>query len=244
MPAQGVAATAPGTRRNAAPAAREVMAMGFCAEQLERHASLWRRMLTHPFLIATRDNTIAHETFARWMRQDYLFVEAAIPFIAALLPKAPRAHWQPLAGVITALEKELELFEGRARAVGVELRGTPPSFVTHAYIQFLLATALRASYAEAFTLLYAAEKAYHESWKVVRSGLDEASPWQPFVENWAGQAFADYVGWLEGELDRLAAAAAEAERERLAETFALTVRYEIAFWQMALTDESWPGLEE
>jgi thiaminase/transcriptional activator TenA len=244
MPAQGVAATAPGTRRNAAPAAREVMAMGFCTEQLERHASLWRRMLTHPFLIATRDGTIAHETFARWMRQDYLFVEAAIPFIAALLPKAPRGHWQPLAGVITALEKELELFEGRARAVGVELRGTPPSFVTHAYIQFLLATALRASYAEAFTLLYAAEKAYHESWKVVRSGLDAASPWQPFVENWAGQAFADYVGWLEGELDRLAAAAAEAERERLAETFALTVRYEIAFWQMALTDESWPGLEE
>jgi thiaminase len=218
--------------------------MGFCAEQLERHAALWRTMLTHPFLITTRDGTIAPETFARWMRQDYLFVEAAIPFIAALVPKAPRDHWRPLAGVISALEKELELFEGRARAVGVELRGVPPSFVNHAYIQFLLATALRAGYAEAFTLLYASEKAYHESWKVVRSGLDAASPWQPFVENWAGSAFAEYVGWLEGELDRLAGAAGAAERERMAETFALTVRYEIAFWQMALTDESWPGLED
>jgi thiaminase/transcriptional activator TenA len=218
--------------------------MGFCAQQLERHAALWRSMLTHPFLTATRDGTIADETFARWMRQDYLFVEAAIPFIAALIPRAPRAHWRPLAGVITALEKELELFEGRARAVGVELRGAPPSFVNHAYIQFLLATALRAAYAEAFTLLYAAEKAYHESWKVVRAGIDPGSPWQPFVENWAGSAFAEYVGWLETELDRLAAAAGEAERERMTETFALTVRYEIAFWQTALTDESWPGLEE
>jgi thiaminase len=54
------------------------MVMGFSAQQLERHATLWRIMLTHPFLIATRDGTIAHETFARWMRQDYLFVEAAI----------------------------------------------------------------------------------------------------------------------------------------------------------------------
>jgi len=244
MPAQGVAATAPTTRRNAAPAAREVMVMGFCAEQLERHASLWRRMLEHPFLIATRDGTIARETFTCWMRQDVLFVEAAIPFIAALIPKAPRAHWQPLAGVITALEKELELFEGRARAVGVELRGVPPSFVNHAYIQFLMATALRAGYAEAFTVLYTAEKAYHESWKVVQAGLDPASPWQLFVKNWAGSAFADYVGWLEGELDLLAAGAGDAERERMAELFALTVRYEIAFWQMALTGESWPGLEE
>jgi thiaminase/transcriptional activator TenA len=133
---------------------------------------------------------------------------------------------------------------GDGRGGRVELRGVPPSFVSHAYIQFMLATALRAGYAEAFTLLYVAEKAYHESWKVVRSGLDVVSPWQPFVEKWAGSAFAEYVGWLEGELDRLAAAAGDAERERMAETFALTVRYEIAFWQMALTDESWPGLEE
>ena len=218
--------------------------MGFCSEQLERHSSLWRRMLTHPFLIATRDGAVAHETFVRWMRQDYLFVEAAIPFIAALVAKAPRAHWRPLAGVIAALEKELELFEGRARAVGVELRGAPTSFVNHAYVQFLMATALRASYAGAFTVLCAAEKAYHESWKAVQAGLDPGSPWQPFVENWAGAPFGEYVRWLEGELDRLAVGAGDPERERMGELFGLTVRYEIAFWEMALTGASWPGLED
>jgi thiaminase len=199
-------------------------------------------MLAHRFLIETRDGTMPNDRFAVWMRQDYLFVEAAIPFIAALIAKAPQEHWEPLSGVITALEKELVLFEERAAAVGVELRGAPPAFTNHAYIQFLMASAYRASYAEAYTVLYAAEKAYHDSWKVVQAGLDAGSPWYPFVENWAGDAFAQYVAYLEGELNRLATAAGEDERQRMADLFELTIKYEIAFWGMAATGEEWPGI--
>jgi thiaminase/transcriptional activator TenA len=215
--------------------------VGFCAEQLKRIKPLWDKMLTHRFLADTRDGTISDERFAVWMRQDYLFVEAAIPFIAALIPRAPRHHWEAHANAIGALEKELELFEERAAAVGVDLRGAPPAFVNHAYIQFLLATALRASYAEAYTVLYTAEKAYHDSWTVVKRGLREESKWYPFVENWAGDAFAQYVAYLETELDRLAAEVGDGERKRMAELFELTTRYEIAFWEMAATGETWPG---
>jgi thiaminase len=64
--------------------------MSFTETQLDRVRPLWDEMLSHPFLIQTRDGEIAHETFANWMQQDYLFVEAAIPFMAALLPRAPR----------------------------------------------------------------------------------------------------------------------------------------------------------
>lgn len=215
--------------------------MPFCDEQLTRLKPLWTRMLGHRFLTETRDGAMPDERFAVWMRQDYLFVEAAIPFIAALIPRAPRAHWSPLAGVIAALEKELQLFEERAAAVGVTLRGTPAAFTNHAYIQFLMATAYRASYAEAYTVLYAAEKAYHDSWKVVRAGLDRESKWHPLVENWAGDAFAQYVGYLEGELNALAEQAGADERTRMGEYFELTTKYEIAFWEMAATGEDWPG---
>jgi len=177
------------------------------------------------------------------MRQDYLFVEAAIPFVAALLAKAPKEHWEALSGIIPAFQKELKLFEERAAAVGVELREGPASFTCHAYIQFLLNTAYQCSYAEGYTVLYAAERAYHDSWRVVRAGLSPESPWHLFVENWAGEDFAAYVAYLEGELDQLANAAGEAERTRMAELFELTTRYEIAFWEMAATGEGWPGIE-
>ena len=218
--------------------------MSFCAEQLARVEPVWARMLDHRFLRETRDGTIAHRTFATWMRQDYLFVEAAIPFIAALLPKAPPEHRVALGQANPALEKELDLFRERARAAGVDLAHAKPAFANHAYVQFLLASAYRETYAAAFTVLSVAEKAYYDSWMVVRRGIDRQSVWFPFVENWTSEAFAGWVAFLAGALDSLARQAGEAERARMAELFETTARYELAFWEMAATGEGWPGLEE
>jgi thiaminase len=214
--------------------------MSFCAQQLDRLRPEWDGMLRHPFLLETRDGTIPFATFATWMRQDFLFVEAAIPFISTLLARAPRRHWETHASVIAMLQKELELFRERAVAAGVNMAGLAPSFVNHAYIQFLLATAQRESYPVGFTVLYAAEKAYHDSWTVVKQGIDPESIWYPFVENWAGDAFAGYVAYLEKELDALADDVGAQERARMAELFETTMRYEIAFWDMAMTGEDWP----
>ncbi len=218
--------------------------MSFCEEQLDRVRPVWERILDHRFLKETRDGTIAHGTFATWMRQDYLFVEAAIPFIAALLPKAPIAHRGALGQALPVLEKELELFRERAEAAGVDLRDVTPSFVNHAYVQFLLASAFTRSYAQAFTVLYVAEKAYYDSWMVVREGIDRGSIWFPFVENWTSDAFEGWVDFLRTNLDALADDVGVAEREGMVELFELTAKYELAFWEMAATGAGWPCLEE
>lgn len=217
--------------------------MSFCDQQTSRIRPVWDRMLGHRFLIETRDGTVAHDTFANWMRQDYLFVEAAIPFIAALMPKGPVEHRAALGQALPVLEKELELFRERAAKVGVDLTDVKPTFTNHAYVQFLLASAYTRSYAEAFTVLYVAEKAYYDSWMVVRQGIEPASVWYPFVENWTSDAFAAWVGYLQQELDRLADGAGSAERAGMAELFEITARYELAFWEMAASGEGWPGLE-
>jgi thiaminase len=216
--------------------------MSFTDSLLERNAALWQRMLDHPFLIQTRDGVISDEVFANWMRQDYLFVEAAIPMMGVLIAKAPTHHRKTLNDAIGGLLAELDLFRERAEVAGVDLSGLTPSFTCHAYIQYLMASVYQGSYAEGFTVLYAGEKAYHESWKVVQSGLDPASKWYPFVENWAGDAFAEYVAFLERELDGLAEGAGPDERRRMASLFEYSVRYEIAFWEMALTATTWPGV--
>jgi thiaminase len=51
------------------------------------------------------------------------------------------------------------------------------------------------------------------------------------------------VAYLEGEVDPLAAVAGADESARMAELFELTVYYEIAFCEMAISGESWPGLD-
>lgn len=218
--------------------------MSFCEEQLGRVRPVWERILNHRFLKETRDGTIAHETFATWMRQDYLFVEAAIPFIAALLPKAPLEHRGALAQTLPVLENELELFRDRAETAGVSLKDVQPSFVNHAYVQFLLASAFTRSYAQAFTVLYVAEKAYYDSWMVVREEIDQGSTWYPFVENWTSDAFKGWVDFLAAKLDALAEDVGAGEREGMVELFELTAKYELAFWEMAATGAGWPCLEE
>jgi thiaminase/transcriptional activator TenA len=216
--------------------------MPFGSDQIDRLQPLWRAMLEHPFLLQTRDGTLADETFARWMRQDYLYVGGYMRFLAAMLARAPECHRESLLEALNGLRRELSLFEQRAGEAGVDLSSVRPTFVNHAYIQFLIATAFGGSYAEAFTVLYVAERAYHDSWRVVKDGISPQSKWYPFVENWAGDEFGRYVAYLESELDALAADVGQAERELMAEAFELTTRYEIAFWEMALADESWPGL--
>lgn len=218
--------------------------MGFSRDLIENVRPLWDRMLQHRFLRETRDGEIPFDVFANWMRQDYLFVEAAIPFLGVLSARAPRDDRPFLTGAIGALEKELELFKERAAAAGVELETTRPSLINHGYVQFLMATAHQHSYPEGFAVLYCAEKAYFDSWSVVKEGLDEASPWYPFVDNWAGAAFAQWVAQLATRLDRLGGAAGPIERKHMAELFETTVRYEIAFWEMAYAGSGWPGIPE
>ena len=210
---------------------------------LDRHAGLWQRMLDHPFLQAAHNGELDDDTFNTWLRQDYLFVEAAIPFVGSLIASAPDPKLRSaLAPIPTALEKELDLFRERAAALGVSVDDVEPGFVNHAYVQFLLASGDREDFPAAFTVYWAAEKAYHESWKVVDPAIDQGHPWRPFVENWAGEEFAGLVHFLEGEVNRLAEEAGEATRRRMEQMFEMTTRYEIAFWQMAWDGPEWPGV--
>jgi len=203
-------------------------------------APVWQRLVDHEFLRRTADGTIPDDTFKIWMKQDYLFVREAIPFIAVLLAKAPLHLRTPLIGVLIALDKELEMFRKNAAAHGVDLTDIEAAPTCLAYLQFLMTVGYNRSFTEGFTVLYAAEKAYLDSWVQVKEGLRGESPWREFIDNWAGDSFKKYVAWLAETLDELTAAAPEHEIESLGELFNQVARYEFLFWEMALTEQSWP----
>ncbi|RPI27104.1 MAG: hypothetical protein EHM61_09615 [Acidobacteria bacterium] len=213
--------------------------MAFHHFLLSNTQALWDKMLDHEFLRQTATGEIPFDVFANWLRQDYLFVREAIPFIAVVLSRGPDSVRPGLAAAIPALESELELFQRIAGEKGIQLSGemTP---TCHAYVQYMIATAHAGSFEEALTLLYCAEKAYFDCWSFVRRTLTGASPWREFVDRWSNESFAGWIKWLEEEIDKLLQQASETGRQRMAETFRLTTRYEYLFWEMALRGESWP----
>ncbi|NIR50426.1 hypothetical protein GWO43_18110 [candidate division KSB1 bacterium] len=207
---------------------------------LNQAGDLWGKILTHPFLKMTADGSIPDDTFKTWMQQDYLFVREAIPFIAVLISKAPVELRSNLTQVLPALDKELDLFRKNAEEHGVNLENVRPAPTCHAYLQFLMATAYGRPFEDGFTVLYAAEKVYLDSWMEVKNNLNIASPWESFIDNWTSEAFQQYVGWLGTTLDDLAKQRPDRDLQRMTDLFLTTARYEYLFWEMAASGETWP----
>ena len=200
----------------------------------------WTAMLAHPFLREVADGTLPAGRFETWLRQDYLFVREDIGFIGCLLARAPLHLRRMLGDFIAALHGELDLFASMAKELGVSLESIEPAPVCHAYNMFLLATGHTCSFAESFTVLYGAEKAYGESWSQVKKLQTQPSPYQRFIDHWGSDAFAAWVQQLAQALDTLAADCGTAERARMEDLFRLTARYEYLFWEMARTGAGWP----
>ncbi len=201
---------------------------------------VWDRILGHPFLAAVADGSIDDETFRTWMAQDYLYVQGMVPFMGALVARAPVDQRAFLIEATQALLRELELFREQAEAHGVVLEGVEPAPTCHAYLNFMLATACTRPYPCGFTVLYALEKAYLDSWLWVKAHQEGPSPWQAFIDNWTHPAFQGYVEELARILDGLAAEASEDQRREMEALFRLTARYEYLFWEMAYRREGWP----
>lgn len=214
--------------------------MSFHGELLSRARPIWDAMLAHPFLTDTAAGRIPDAAFATWMQQDYLYVAQAIRFVSILAAEAPVTLSNDLTSASAALQAELRLFERMAAEQGVSFENLRMSPTCHAYTQFMLATAYSASFEEGFALLYGAEKAYLDSWSLVRRELKIASRWQAFIEKWSDEGFQRWIQWLEVTLDALAAEASPGLREKMAEVFFLTGQYEVLFWNMALHGERWP----
>jgi len=213
--------------------------MGFTSEVLDKYSSSWQKMLDHPFLKQVADGTIPDERFANWLRQDYVFVREAIPFVALMIPKAPLPHRKALADTVVGFNQELGLFEKMAAEHGVDLQNVVAAPTNRGYIDFLLRTAALEPYELAFTALYAGEKAYLDSWRRVKQDQTERSKWQGFIDHWSSDAFRDWVDWIGAELDELAAKASPELRAQMEERFVDGLRYEYLFWELAYRGQSW-----
>ncbi len=193
---------------------------------IEGNAQLWRAATHHAFLDEVRDGTLAPDTFARWLAQDYHFAVALTRTEARALACAPREDLKLLVGGIQAMVAELDWFESKASERAIDL-DVPLHPTARAYTDYLRALADE-PYSVQLTALWALERAYLDGWRTARPG---APAFREFVEHWTSDAFVAYVDALEAAANRVLADAGEPERE----AFRRIASYERDFWQMAYT---------
>jgi thiaminase/transcriptional activator TenA len=188
---------------------------------LSASAGDWARATRHPFLAAVRDGTLPDGAFDTWLVQDALFVGDLLTFQARLLARAPRPAQAVLAAGAVSLVAELDWFEDRAAARGLDLAAAPRP-ATAAYAA-LLQRLDSADVGGALTALWTIERTYLDAWSYAAPG---APALREFVEHWTAPGFGGYVADL--------AAAADAVGPPDAAVFTEVVAAEVAFWDTAL----------
>jgi thiaminase/transcriptional activator TenA len=207
---------------------------------------IWAAQHEHPFVRGVADGTAAIEGFARYVRQDYVFLVEYARLLALGAARAPDlATMRRFADLAQAiLGEEMELHRAFAREFGIseaELEAEAPLPVTRAYTDFLLRTATLGSFGELAAALLPCMWGYAE---IGARLAERPAPPDPryarWIETYAAPEFAELAAWCRALVDRFAAEAGTAERERMRRAFLVCSEHELAFWDVGLSATSGP----
>lgn len=206
---------------------------------------IWSQSLSHPFVNGIGDGSLPVEKFKFYIRQDYVFlVEYARVLALAVAKGRDLLVMEKFAELLHAtLGTEMALHRAYCGEFGIrpeDLERTRPAPTTYAYTRHLLETAWSGSLGEIVASLFPCGWGYWEIAKTLQArGAPAHAPlYARWIEMYASKEYGEVAHWLKDLLDRLGAAASPAERERMAERFLASSRFEHAFWEMAWSMES------
>ncbi|HEX8928487.1 MAG TPA: hypothetical protein VGA45_06185 [Actinomycetota bacterium] len=212
----------------------------FTEHLVESNRDLWMAMAGHPFVLGLADGTLPDSALQAWVQQDRVFVIQERRMVAAL-----RAHGLPsrldelLADLDRSLVLEADAFTRTAADNGFASE-VEPWPVCLGYTSYLLCAAYDGAL-EGLTALYAAERAYLDTWTAVAKRSPPDSAYHAWIQTWTGEPFQAFVGALGRDLNELAGTPSPNLAHRLGLVFTGAARFELAFWEMCWSGWAWPG---
>jgi thiaminase/transcriptional activator TenA len=191
-------------------------------------------------VVGLAQGTLPAGALQAWVQQDRIFVVQERRVVAAL-----RTHGLPsglddlLAGLDRSLVLEADAFARTAAEHGFSPE-VEPWPVCLGYTSYLRCAASDGAL-EGLTALYAAERAYLDTWTAVAARSPADSTYHAWIQNWSGEAFRAFVGDLGRSLDELAGVPSPALAQRLGTLFTGAARFELAFWEMCWSSQAWPA---
>jgi thiaminase/transcriptional activator TenA len=216
------------------------MPASFTQQLRDSAAEQWAREQAHPFVTGLGDGTLPVATFRYYMRQDYVFLVGYCRAVALVVAKAERLDEMAWFSRLLdeTLNTEMALHVSFCADFGItedELLSTAPSPTTTAYVDHLVTTAYSGTAPEAAMALLPCAWGYAEiGARLADAGAPESQPlYGRWIEMYADPEFAALAEWLRGYIDRSAEGTGEAGRQRLADIFEVSTRYEYMFWDAA-----------
>ncbi|MFB6280860.1 MAG: TenA family protein [Haloferacaceae archaeon] len=202
-----------------------------------RADSEWEAAVDNRFTQDLAADTLDDEVFARYLRQDYAFIDELVSLFGRAVADAPTmaatGRFVDFLGVLT--DEENDYFERSFAALGVEpsaYEDPDPTPATAAFRDHLRAAGATGGYAETLAVLVPAEWVYLD-WATAVADPPERFYLAEWVDLHANDEFAAFVEWMRSELDREGGALSARRADRVARLFERTVRLEADFFAAA-----------
>lgn len=208
--------------------------------------SIWQAQHNHPFVRGIGDGSLDHERFGLWLRQDYLFlIDYARLFAAGVLRSHELETMTMFSRLLNEiLGREMELHRSYCAEFGItpyDLEQETKLPTTQGYTDFLIRTANTNNYTEMLGALLPCMWGYSElGTRLAQNGLPDDDLYRRWINVYADPEFAELAGWCRRLVDDVCAQISTVRAIRVEQAFITSSRYELAFWEMAWSRQTWP----
>ncbi len=217
--------------------------MAFSDTLLEDGSDIWKAQKRHPFVEELADGSLDDSAFQWWIKQDYRYLlDYARTFAIA---SAKAREESAMAGLIeiahSTLHVEMDLHRSFAEEYGIDaeaLETVDKAPMCEAYTSFLLRTAYEGSIPEISAALYPCGQGYLDIADHAESLSDSTHSFTPWIEIYTSEEFRDLVANLRNLVDRYGEQY-PGKHEAMREAFLTSARFELHFWDMAYSQQSW-----
>lgn len=206
---------------------------------------IWEAQHRHPVVTGIGDGSLDPNIFGFWLRQDYLYlIDYARLFGAAVL-KAPTLELMTTMAQLAheILHTEMALHRSYVTGFGItadDLLQETKAPTCQGYTDFLLRTATVGDFAELMGGLLPCMWGYGEiGARLAAKGLPDEDRYARWIEMYASDEFQQLGAWCREATDAVCDGLPPAMLARVEDAFLTSSRYELAFWQMAWTRETW-----
>ncbi|CAN5822689.1 thiaminase II [soil metagenome] len=206
---------------------------------------IWESQHRHPFVCGIGDGSLDAERFGFWLRQDYLFLMDYSRLFATAVLRAPdlEAMTRFAALLHETLTHEMDLHRSYVAGFGItegDLERERKAPTTQGYTDFLLRTATTSDYTELLGALLPCMWGYSEiGLRLAERGLPHDERYRAWIESYADPKFAELARWCRELTDDACANLPEMAIVRAESAFLTSSRYELAFWEMAWSEQEW-----
>lgn len=214
----------------------------------EKTKESWQKSLNHPFVQGIVTGELPLDTFKYYILQDIYYLKhyGKIHALAAAQADDFEVTAMLAEKAMTTAQAELTVHDEHAAALNItekDIKNFKPAPTAYAYTSHLYRTALSGSLAQTVSAMLPCYWLYADIGKINKNAKPGVQIYKNWIKTYASDWFQTSTKEQIDLLNRLVEHASLEEKEKITEQFIYAKEYELMFWEMSFTHETWLSLQ-